>query len=150
MPKMAASWRVPPASLMALDVFMLAVYSKKKAWQVGLVIIQSTHQHTDHIIMTCIITGCLAFNGLEYAVGDLHRLGDCYVFNAVFHTFGVERGETDWGSDMYGYTKVVDFSKAADVWERRATIVAPVSQVTFNADAQDYLDDSLNYPGAAR
>ena len=94
--------------------------------------------------MTCLITGCAAFNGHQYVGGDLHQVGDCYVFNCILergeHGVRYHSGEAAWASreDWAHYPKIVDFS-AAIYWERRGTLVAPARECTLNDAAREYL-----------
>lgn len=91
--------------------------------------------------MTCIITGAVAFNGHAWVGGDLHQIGDCYVFNCVMHS---SNGEPLWTSERESwrhYDKEVDFSKAPsyDFFERRGVLVATAGGIVLNEAAQAYL-----------
>lgn len=86
--------------------------------------------------MTCIITGCVAFNGHQWVGGDLHQIGNCFVFNCCMNS-----GEAAWGAreEWSHYTKEVDFSQSPDCWERRGTIVAEGRPGMLNNVALEYL-----------
>lgn len=84
--------------------------------------------------MTCVITGCTAINGHQQVGGDLHKVGDCYVFNAIVN----KNGETAWGKTHY--TKLIDFSRARNLFERRGVFVAHKDEVGFNLEALEYME----------
>lgn len=88
--------------------------------------------------MTCIITGCVAFNGHAWVGGDLHLIGAAYVFNAVLSAKAPEAMWSERESWPH-YTKEIDFSEARDYWERRGTLVAPMAECKLNEAAQAYL-----------
>lgn len=89
--------------------------------------------------MTCIITGCTAILGGEYVGGDLHIIGNCYVFNAIVD----EKCNplTSFDPDTYShYSKQIDFSTFARMYEKRGVYIAPISQCVLNEEAQNYVD----------
>lgn len=88
--------------------------------------------------MTCLITGCVATNGVEWVGGDLHQIGNCYAFNACI---GLNK-EAAWSTreDFAHYSeKEIDFSMANGYWERRGTLIAPVSECVLNDAAKEYI-----------
>ena len=94
--------------------------------------------------MTCLITGCaLTFENEAKSVwGDLHRIGDAYVFNAVLID-----GEARW---QYGpdaacpnvMKQLVVSSRCPPdgIFERRGVIVVHHDWAELNRAAQDYLE----------
>jgi len=88
--------------------------------------------------MTCIITGCKARIGNATVGGDLHAIGDCFVFNAIVDTSA--GAAWDYEDELYNHYRMeVDFSEARDCWERRGTIVAKASECELNLQAKEYL-----------
>lgn len=89
--------------------------------------------------MTCIITGAVAFNGHAWVGGDLHQIGDCYIFNCCMHP---QNGEAMWAereSWPRAFAKVVDFSESRDRFERRGMIAASVEGTRLNQAAEEYI-----------
>lgn len=91
--------------------------------------------------MTCIITGCRARAGNATVGGDLHLVGECFVFNAI-----VERGgsETAWTHDesMFShYPKEIDFSASPSMYEKRGVLIAPMRECSLNEAARAYIGD---------
>jgi len=91
--------------------------------------------------MTCLITGC-ALNDLDLTRtvwGDLHQIGDCYVFNACLVQGAAAWQEGELAPDTM---RVIEF-KALDsgerVFERRGVIILPKSECRFNLRATDFL-----------
>lgn len=91
--------------------------------------------------MTCIITGCALVDERESRCvwGDLHKIGDCFVFNAV-----LDHHECAWqyGAPLHDHLKqlVVGGDTPANAWfERRGIIVVPENFATLNRPAREYL-----------
>jgi hypothetical protein len=87
--------------------------------------------------MTCIITGCVLRNGGQNVGGDLHRIGDAYVFNAIV----TENGATRWvDDDTYShYQREVDASGSVQYFERRGVVVFSRAGAVLNEAAHNYL-----------
>lgn len=90
----------------------------------------------------CLITGCALVTAHGTAWGDLHALGDCYVFNAVLD----ERGEVSWSAagcpiEVTPLVKTATFieNPRFDWFERRGVIIMPKAAVQFNPTACLYL-----------
>lgn len=82
--------------------------------------------------MTCLITGCsLSADGLFYH-GDLHRIGESYVFNAVI----------DRAGDTVPNTSPTDprVIVAQEWFVRRGLFVIPKGAAELNAEATSFLD----------
>ena len=89
--------------------------------------------------MTCLITGCRAtYDSLEVS-GDLHRVGDCYVFNAIVDVYGVSRWRAPEKGEYAHYTKVIDFSESSSYYEKRGVLIAPISECVLNEKAKEYI-----------
>ena len=92
--------------------------------------------------MTCLITGC-ALNDLTLTRtvwGDLHQIGDCYIFNAC-----LTAGNAAWrdGELAHNSTWVIEckFDYSDDrSFERRGVIIIPKSKCRLNARAADFLE----------
>jgi hypothetical protein len=86
----------------------------------------------------CIITGCVlyVFNEEKFAYGDLHKIGDCLIFNAVLN----EDGQAHWqykfdAKDQHRMVTV----NSDKYFERRGVIVFSVKNTAFNETARKYL-----------
>lgn len=96
----------------------------------------------------CLITGCNLVDdaGGRWCHGDLHEVGDCYVFNACLiqeDSLPEEqvKGETAWnyeGGTPEG-SKLLVLLLYAQPFERRGVIVVHKAQTFFNKAAADYL-----------
>ena len=92
--------------------------------------------------MTCLITGCALVDDVQQRAvwGDLHRIGDVYVFNAVLDA----NREAAWqeGDDahcpnvMKQLVLARSFPEAA-YFERRGVVIVHTSQASLNQAAQD-------------
>jgi hypothetical protein len=83
----------------------------------------------------CLITGCYLYveNENKAVYGDLHQLGDVYVFNAC-----LQDGETAWVPiKPYQNTKCLVIT--GEYFERRGVIVVAVCDAEVNATALEYL-----------
>jgi len=93
--------------------------------------------------MICLITGCLLVKDRgDLAVwGDLHQLGDCYVFNAVLNA----HGEADWNPDhvLHSHLKYLELAELPfPSFERRGVITFPKYAATLSAAALTYIRTS--------
>lgn len=91
--------------------------------------------------MTCIITGCALVDDRQGRCvwGDLHEIGESYVFNAV-----LDHGETAWqhGAPVHDHMKqlVIADKCPADAWfERRGVFVLAKQWGELNRPAREYL-----------
>ena len=89
--------------------------------------------------MTCLITGCAFVEGPRYLWGDLHKIGDCFVFNGVAHD-----GKARWSSlDELAPTLMsitVDLAiPNREYLERRGIAILPEEYAIFNDAAKAYL-----------
>jgi hypothetical protein len=84
----------------------------------------------------CLITGCALVDGNRQVWGDLHAVGDCYVFNAVL--FG---GETAWqyNEPTPSTMKQVEVLGSSAIFERRGVLIFPQAAATLNPAAEAYL-----------
>lgn len=87
---------------------------------------------------TCIITGCVAFNGHAWVGGDLHIIGSTWIFNCCMHQ---SNGEPLWAEreSWSQYTKEIDFSASEQYFERRGVIVASHMGTKLNDAAKNYI-----------
>lgn len=85
----------------------------------------------------CVITGCALVkdDGRAWAWGDLHRLADCFIFNAV-----LEDGQAKWHYTPFpdDGRKAMVMQSEAQYFERRGVIVFHRSQCTPNMAAAVY------------
>jgi hypothetical protein len=90
--------------------------------------------------MTCLITGCYLHRVPENvaAWGDLHKVGDCFVFNAVLNEQGETRLMTQAQWPVRG-DKGLHVMEGADVFERRGVIIVPCNQAHLNLVAERYV-----------
>lgn len=85
--------------------------------------------------MACLITGCALINGHAAAWGDLHDLGDVFIFNAVLKDL-----EPYWQSaEPFVAGKYLDITHA-DYFERRGVFVIPKHTAQLNQVAIDYIE----------
>lgn len=86
----------------------------------------------------CIITGCGLYvsNENKYAHGDLHQVGDCYVFNAC-----LSDGETFWWtpSNETPMSKIVVATDSNFYFERRGVIVFSVNSAILSGPARRHI-----------
>lgn len=85
--------------------------------------------------MRCLITGCYLYNIADdnHCYGDLHEVGDCYVFNAV-----LREAQARWeGGNPFG--KILNLRDGAPYFERRGVIIVPKSYTYLNSTAGDYI-----------
>lgn len=88
----------------------------------------------------CLITGCelVAQNMMgATAHGDLHRLGDSYVFNAVRD----ESGETNWKHEAPRSDRII-FVDTATVFERRGVIVVAIEDARLSDSARNFIESA--------
>lgn len=93
--------------------------------------------------MTCVITGCALDDPAERRIvwGDLHRIGDAWVFNAVCFD-GEARWQTDEDYIAPDHMKrlVILAGCPSDViLERRGVIVIDSKWAILNPAARDYI-----------
>lgn len=84
----------------------------------------------------CLITGCALVKdeGRAWAWGDLHRLGDCFIFNAV-----LEDGQAKWHNTPFEEgRKAMVMRPEAPYFERRGVIVIPCAECDANVPAAVY------------
>lgn len=83
---------------------------------------------------SCKITGCDFLDPAQgrWAHGDLHRVGDCWVFNAV-----LRKGETAW--TQTGAIGPLRIAALADWWERRGVLVVPCDKARLSVKAILYI-----------
>lgn len=86
--------------------------------------------------MTCIITGCTLVTHNEYVGGDLHKVGNCYVFNAIKNSNGNARWVTD-ESEYSHYSKRINIF--GNWLEFSGVIVVPMANAVLNVEAQEYI-----------
>lgn len=90
--------------------------------------------------LECMITGCALRREHfehEYAWGDLHRIGNVWVFNAVLHN-----GETWWTHALYpdeGKRRGIDLREFTPYFERRGVWVIEGGMELLDAAAREYL-----------
>ena len=86
----------------------------------------------------CLITGCYLYNVTDarHCWGDLHEVGDCYVFNAVLF-----EGETFWESNN-PFGKILNLRDGAPYFERRGVIIVPKSYAYLNSAGASYIQGS--------
>lgn len=85
----------------------------------------------------CIIKGCCMVAAHGYCHGDLHQLGDVYIFNAA-----LENGETNWQHGHIYADKVVYVGDPDRSFERRGVIIVHKNDCTMNDAALAHLEDS--------
>lgn len=85
----------------------------------------------------CVITGCdlVTTDDDKYAHGDLHKVGDSYVFNAI--TNG-KLSCTSWRRAK-PHADLRVFVNSNDFYEKRGVIVFDKSVATFSDAARDYM-----------
>lgn len=100
--------------------------------------------------MTCIITGCaLSFEGRSnYAWGELHLIGNCFVFNA--NTEKTPNGETAKWYDGFAATTVrlnnrrrITIKPVEDWFERRGVYTVLARQSMLSPEAQQWIGEEL-------
>lgn len=90
---------------------------------------------------TCIITGCALVDGDRSLWGDLHAVGESYVFNGVVDA----RGHAGWeyNTHIAHTTKALEIIPAASAthyaFERRGVVVIPKGAARLNHAATQYL-----------
>jgi hypothetical protein len=83
--------------------------------------------------MTCLITGCALINGSSTVHGDLHEIGNVYIFNAC-----LDNGEAAWRDiDVNISPRQIDITNS-DYFERRGVFVTH-KQTGLNQAAFDYI-----------
>lgn len=85
----------------------------------------------------CLITGCalLLPRARQWAWGDLHRVGDAWIFNAVLDG----RGETNWRyEELYAVQRIL--IARGSYFERRGVIVIAGEAAYLNNVAKEYLE----------
>lgn len=87
----------------------------------------------------CVITGCeiVARNTEATAHGDLHMLGDVFIFNAVRG----QDGETRWFQALPASGRVI-YVDTNYVFERRGVIVIPLRHATLSKQASDFIESA--------
>lgn len=94
--------------------------------------------------MTCLIAGCSLIDPFNnrWAHGDLHQIGNCYVFNACLHSL---TGEAAWeynedAPDSPALTLLSALSNST-YFERRSVIIVPADGICaeLNPAAKKYL-----------
>lgn len=86
--------------------------------------------------MACIITGCTLIAYNEYVGGDLHKIGDYYVFSAIKD----KEGNSRWSADHLEYahySKTVHIS--GEFFDKSGIIIVPIAHCVLNTEAQEYL-----------
>jgi len=84
----------------------------------------------------CVITGCDLTDGESHIHGDLHELGDVYIFNACLDEEW--QASRDYHNLPHKNAKVITCS-AAFFFERRGVIIFPKYCTFLNQAAKDYL-----------
>jgi hypothetical protein len=87
--------------------------------------------------MACIITGAELFDeqSCRWVHGDLHRVGDAYVFNAVLD----EKGEAAWTEgEPEGTQRVLQVH--GYYFERRGLFVCDRTAASLNKAAREYVE----------
>jgi hypothetical protein len=84
----------------------------------------------------CLITGCALVDGDRQVWGDLHSVGDCYVFNAVL--FG---GEPNWqyNEPTPASMKSLELLGRGAIFERRGVLIFPKAAAVLNPAAEAFL-----------
>lgn len=90
--------------------------------------------------MTCLITGCLLVKECEELAvwGDLHKIGDNYVFGAVLNA----HGEAAWRTDHVQHSHLIRLDLSTlpcPYFERRGVITFPLWAGNLNTVALTYL-----------
>lgn len=83
----------------------------------------------------CLITGCalVVDHGSRWAWGDLHRIGNSYVFNAAEY----DARETKWQYDMKNLRgPSVHILHADNIFDRRGVVVFSLSVAVLDALAE--------------
>lgn len=92
----------------------------------------------------CLITGCALKGPHGTSWGDLHMVGDCFVFTA----FRGDDGETNWNMMTFqkfdNKGKIITLRDGCDYFERHGVIVFEALHAIFNPAAREYLKDYLN------
>lgn len=85
----------------------------------------------------CLITGCALVleRAEQWTWGDLHRVGDTWVFSAVLNV----HGETHWKSGIPEADRRALISRGP-FFERRAVIVIAGEAAYLNDAAKEYLE----------
>lgn len=87
----------------------------------------------------CLITGCELFVPEEGKTlhGDLHHIGDCYVFNGVLN----DKGETNWLPNYRGLqtTCHLIINPGEFYFERRGVVVVAKKASFLNEKAREYV-----------
>jgi hypothetical protein len=90
---------------------------------------------------TCIITGCALVDGNRALWGDLHSIGESWVFNGVLDS----RGNAAWEHDGFlgREVKALEILPAASAvhyaFERRGVVVVPKAAARLNQPALAYV-----------
>lgn len=86
----------------------------------------------------CLITGCelVAINTGAKAHGDLHQVGNAYVFNAVLD----EHGETKWTRGGTPTRSNWVALHTGDVFERRGVLVFALGDAALSEAARNYIE----------
>lgn len=83
----------------------------------------------------CIITGCEFMSAGGYVHGDLHQLGDVYIFNAATGA----QGNMEWAYGPPHKGAKVLWDSCGMYFERRGVIIIAKAGAILNQAAQDYL-----------
>lgn len=94
--------------------------------------------------MPCLITGCALVDDTQARSvwGDLHRIGDTFIFNAVLDPD--REAAWQYGKDAACPNVVKQLTirsncPAAAVFERRGVIIVHIGWADLNQAAQDYI-----------
>lgn len=100
--------------------------------------------------MTCIITGCGLIEGPRYLWGDLHKIGDCFVFNGVAHDGKARWSPADELPPTFMSITVDLALPVKEYIERRGVAVFPEEYGILNDVAKAYLKNSPHAQGLVK
>ena len=87
----------------------------------------------------CLITGCGLQVGFEQVWGDLHKEGDCYIFNAVLNREGEANLRATPENPMTSTRNILVLQDGAPYFERRGVFVVHRTWAVLNPAAKEYL-----------
>lgn len=94
---------------------------------------------TSHSKPRCLITGCELTQGNQIVHGDLHEVGDCYIFNACRND-DVQAAWHELPPELPPHIKVIVIGSEATYFERHGVFTFHKSQAVLNPAAQDYIN----------
>lgn len=94
--------------------------------------------------MTCLIIGCALVDDVQQRAvwGDLHRIEDVYVFNAVLNPdreAAWQEGDDAYCPNVMKQLVLARSCPASAYFELRGVVIVHTSQANLNQAAQDYI-----------